>query len=1165
VLPNDTDPDDANSVLSVAGVEGETGNTGSAVTLDNSATVTVNGDGTFTYDPNGAFESLDSGDSDTDSFTYTTKDDGGAVSDPATVTVQVNGVNDAPTVATNAGLTLDEGTNADITQGLLEATDVDGDDGPSALTYTVESGPSNGTIYDTNAETSVNSFTQADLNNNRIEYRHDGSETIDDSFAYTVADGNGGSTAQKTFSVEINPVNDAPTISSISNKTIFEDNTLGPVSFTVSDAETAPEQLSVSGSSDNTDLVPVDSISFSDPGPSGNASVTVDPVPDSNGIATLTVTVEDPDGATGEQSFDLKVTAVNDAPVIVNNEPLPTRKDAQRTIEPQDLRTTDIESGPSALRYNVSSSNQLDNGRLLVDGVQASSFTQKQINEGEVQYDHTAQTTQDDSLDFVVADQGGSGLSVSGTFEINITSNTPPTASDTSYTVDEDQVLSVTDPANGVLANDTDPDRDPLEATIVSAPSNGSLSLNSDGTFDYEPASNFNDTDQFVYQAADGAGGTDQATVTIIVEAVNDTPQVATNTGLELDESTSAPITTTELNATDPDDAAEALTYSVTSPPTQGRLLVAGDEAQSFTQKQIENEVVQYEHTAGNATDDRFTFDLTDDAGAGPTNQTFAITIRRVNTPPTATDDQYVADQGQTLVVEDSTNGMLANDSDPDGDPLQASLASDPSNGTLSLNEDGTFEYTPNSEFNGTDAFTYEVSDGFGGTAEATVDIQVRPAQATLSATRTFPAPTQQQSFRLVALPGAVDRSLASTLSGQRGEDWRAFAETGANGSQAATREKCGEGASCRLQPGTGYWLIARNAWSVDGSVETVPLEPGSTAIRPVYRVPLQGGWNIVSNPVERDISWSAVQAASGTNQSLWRWDGGWEEAQTFASASEGVAYYFRDDDVDELVLPFPGLSSRASGQVREKTASPTDSTLALHVVADEDTVSSVEVGLRAGAEPGLDRLDRFAPPDYFETRSLRLVAGDGEEQSTLAAEHRPPGRDGYAFDLRLRAPTETALDVITQGADAFSGTEIALVRRSSGRTHDLQADSVATVLPRSSTTRFRLLIGTEAFVQEKKREITPSEVKFLPNYPNPFAQETTLEYALPERQQVRIAVYDVMGRRVQVLVDEQQRGGFHRIQWRPGSGRGALASGVYFARLKAGDVSRVERLVVVR
>jgi hypothetical protein len=95
------------------------------------------------------------------------------------------------------------------------------------------------------------------------------------------------------------------------------------------------------------------------------------------------------------------------------------------------------------------------------------------------------------------------------------------------------------------------------------------------------------------------------------------------------------------------------------------------------------------------------------------------------NAPPVASDDCYTVDEDNTLSV--AALGVLLNDHDPDGDPLAATKVTDPTNGTLCLDRDGSFTYTPNADFYGTDRFVYEVSDGQGGTDTATVTITVNP------------------------------------------------------------------------------------------------------------------------------------------------------------------------------------------------------------------------------------------------------------------------------------------------------------------------------------------------------------------------------------------------------------------------------------------------------
>ncbi|MCJ7693675.1 MAG: DUF4982 domain-containing protein [Sedimentisphaerales bacterium] len=93
------------------------------------------------------------------------------------------------------------------------------------------------------------------------------------------------------------------------------------------------------------------------------------------------------------------------------------------------------------------------------------------------------------------------------------------------------------------------------------------------------------------------------------------------------------------------------------------------------------------------------------------------------NTAPAANDDSYSTYSGETLDVW--LYGVTSNDMDAEADPLTAILVSDVSNGILTLNSDGTFEYTPDTGFSGTDSFTYKANDGTDDSNIATVTISV--------------------------------------------------------------------------------------------------------------------------------------------------------------------------------------------------------------------------------------------------------------------------------------------------------------------------------------------------------------------------------------------------------------------------------------------------------
>ncbi|MBF2003220.1 MAG: cadherin-like domain-containing protein [Synechococcales cyanobacterium M58_A2018_015] len=96
------------------------------------------------------------------------------------------------------------------------------------------------------------------------------------------------------------------------------------------------------------------------------------------------------------------------------------------------------------------------------------------------------------------------------------------------------------------------------------------------------------------------------------------------------------------------------------------------------------------------------------------------------NRAPVANPDSYSATAGTVLTI--AATGVLANDSDPDGNPLTAALVTAPSNGTLTLNRDGSFSYSPNAGFSGSDQFTYQANDGTANSSPATVNLTVTAA-----------------------------------------------------------------------------------------------------------------------------------------------------------------------------------------------------------------------------------------------------------------------------------------------------------------------------------------------------------------------------------------------------------------------------------------------------
>ena len=256
-------------------------------------------------DANALSYTHDGSETTSDAFGFTVSDgNGGSAS--GTFSISVTPANDAPVVAVNTGLTVSEGASAVIGSGQLQSTDPD----PGAvLTYTVTTPPTAGVL---NLGTT---FTQSQIDANALSYTHDGSESTSDGFAFTVADGNGG-TASGTFSIAITPANDAPTIAVNAGLAVDEGatGTIGNGQLQASDPDpgtvltftvtVAPSVGSLNlGASFTQSQIDAAALAYTHDG----SETTTD---------SFDFTVSDGNGADASGTFAITVNPTNDAPTL---------------------------------------------------------------------------------------------------------------------------------------------------------------------------------------------------------------------------------------------------------------------------------------------------------------------------------------------------------------------------------------------------------------------------------------------------------------------------------------------------------------------------------------------------------------------------------------------------------------------------------------------------------------------------------------------------------------------------------------------------------------------------------------------------------------------------------------------------------------------------------
>ena len=641
--------------------------------------VIVNFDGTFTYTPDAGFSGVDR-------FDYRITDADGDVS-VATATITVNAVaNSLPEAQDDGPLTTDEDTPLTGINVLGNDSDIDGD----PLTVTSATSP-DGTVT-INPDGTLDFAPNPDFN---------GPTTIQ----YTIDDGNGG-TDTATVTINVAPVNDAP---------VAEDDT-GSTQEDVPVTFTAAELLA------NDSDIDEDTLTITGVGPStngtavlnGDGSVTFTPDLDFTGTASFDYTVEDGNGGVDTATVTVNIPSANDAPIAVDDGPLSTDEDTPLT-------------GINVLGND----SDADGDPLTVTSATSPDGTVTINPDGTLDFTPDADFNGPTTIQYTIND--GNGGTDTATVTINVTPvNDAPVAEVDTGSTQED--VPVTFTAAELLANDSDIDGDALTITGVGPSTNGTAVLNGDGSVTFTPTADFSGTASFVYTVEDGNGGTDTATVTITIPAVNDAPIAVDDGPLSTDEDT--PLTGINVLGNDSDVDGDPLTVtSATSP--DGTVTINPDGTLDFTPDADFNGPTTIQYTI-------------DDGNGGTDTATVTIDVAPVNDAPVAIDDSAVTSE-DVNVAGDVTPLLAGQDFDIDGDAINVvgvvpgTVAAPPSGnvgvpvagtyGTLTVGDDGSYTYSPGpaaqalvSGETAIETFTYAIADGNGGVDRATLTITIHGA-----------------------------------------------------------------------------------------------------------------------------------------------------------------------------------------------------------------------------------------------------------------------------------------------------------------------------------------------------------------------------------------------------------------------------------------------------
>ncbi|MEN9360793.1 MAG: hypothetical protein RL095_2328 [Verrucomicrobiota bacterium] len=701
-------------------------------TVGTYGTFSVLSGGGYTYTPNdAAIEALTANASDT--FTITVTDDNGATG-TFTYTVNITGANDTPVfTGSYSGTVIESGYVSAGTSTVSGDANYSDRDTAQAQDVWTAAGPSAVTIggYGSYAVTTSGVWTYTLSNGNAAVDGLDDTETLTDTFTITPTNG-----SAQTVTVTINGQNDAPVGTSATgtvNDTAATGGTLTDLTgnFVATDVDVEP--LTFTGTSTQT---------YGTLTVNTDGSYTYNPneaAVDALGAgqsATETFTISVSDGTvTSTFTYTVTINGTNDTPVVSTDGSTGAVTEAGYGVAGTATSTGNASYTDADGQNDVwtATSASTTYGSYTVDSAGAWTYT----------LDNTLNATQ--ALDvgdaptdtFTLVGTDGATrivtITVTGTNDGPTGSNvTGPTYTDTSA----DDTFTT---SNGTFtASDVDDTAGQLTYTGTSTGTYGTLTVNADGTYSYVPVDAAIEelksgtyTDVFTITVTDDNGATGTYTYTVNIVAADDTPDysgVSTGAVTEAGAANAGtPTSSGDLNFTDRDLADPDDTWTSV---TAGAATVGGYGTYGLTAAGVWTYTLDNTNSAVNSLDDTETltdtFVVTASTGA---ETTVTITINGQNDAPTASNDVYVVEVGDTLTVSTVSAGILGNDTDVDIETITASITAGISNGTLTMSSNGTFTYnttggTP-AVGDSTYTFTYVANDGTVNSSPATVSINV--------------------------------------------------------------------------------------------------------------------------------------------------------------------------------------------------------------------------------------------------------------------------------------------------------------------------------------------------------------------------------------------------------------------------------------------------------
>lgn len=413
--------------------------------------------------------------------------------------------------------------------------------------------------------------------------------------------------------------------------------------------------------------------------------------------------------------------------------------------------------------------------------------------------------------------------------------------------------------------------------------------------------------------------------------------------------------------------------------------------------------------------------------------------------------------------------------------------------------------------------------------------------------TRESPGDYLPSDYRLVGFPGDPSRNnirLDQLLGGTQNVDWVVYRDNGAAENYYVAFNA--NDPAFNLQTGRAFWVLKKGPWTISNvSVPSAPLDTNSF----VVTIPLQRGWNIITNPYTSAVLWNDVRAINGILDPIYGFNG------TFSTSNSMVPYagyyFFNAESLATLKIPYGSFTTSPLGKpayARSEGEWVVGMTFEVAGISD----SSMSFGVRRDASAGMDRFEYRKPRGFVEIPSIAFIRPEWDRAySEFASDFRPAVEQLEVWEMTVRSPFRNNLKLTFDGvAEIPAHLKVFLVDEQQAKFADLRNDPTYRFDVPTGSKILKVVVGTEEAVREVLNSILPKEFALGNNFPNPFNPTTTIPIAVPQTADVSLKVYNILGEEVRTVFVGTLEPGRYFFVWDGKNNSGInVATGMYIAR----------------